>query len=231
MKIFKLWKSCLHLFYPELCMGCSDALLEQEELICSSCLYHLPWTDFHLDNNNETMQLLKGKFPFVFACSMLYLSPESSVEQLIYNLKYKNHPQVGFSLGLMYGKKLVESRVFEEIDILVPIPLHAKRLRKRGYNQSEYFAKGLAKALGKDVDVSLLKRKKYQTSQTKMAAVDRYQNVAEAFSCVNPQKETTLNILLVDDVLTTGATITAAVECLLKEMPQCKIYIATIARA
>lgn len=229
--IQKYLNAIIHLFFPELCMGCNQSLMDQEEIICTSCLFHLPLTKFHLDANNEAVQLFRGKIPCAFACSMLYLKSDSISESLIYNLKYNNHPQVGLFLGRRYGVDLLSSPVFKYIDIIVPIPLHKKRRQKRGYNQSEYFAKGLSESLLKPVNFSLLKRNKYQISQTKMASSDRYQNVKGAFSCISPEKAKGKCILLVDDVLTTGATLSSAAEELLQTIPDCKIYIATLAIA
>ena len=229
--LHRYFRSLVHLFFPELCMGCNNSLVEQEEMVCTSCLFHLPKTDFHLDCNNDSVQLLKGKFQFKFACSMLYLSSGSLVERLIYNLKYNNHPQVGYYFGRLYGKDLLDSPFMEKIDLVVPIPLHRKRLNKRGYNQSEYFARGLAKSLGSKVDSKTLIRRTYQSSQTKLLTFERVLNVEDAFQCNEPEKFGNKNILLVDDVLTTGSTIASAANELNKSAPSCKIYIASLARA
>lgn len=229
--MIKVWRSVWDLFYPQVCMGCKEVLVSQENMLCTSCLFHLPGTDFHFDSNNEAVQLLKGKFRFEFASSMLILKPGSIVEELIYNLKYNNHPQVGYFLGQRYGFQLMESPYFKGIDVIIPIPLHPKRFLKRGYNQSEVFARGLSRSLGVSVDCTVLKRRKYQKSQTKMTTEERITNVEDIFICKFSEEWKDKRILLVDDVLTTGSTITSAAEELLATMPDCKLYIASIARA
>lgn len=230
MKLQTYWRDFLHLFFPEACAGCAHTLLYQEELLCTGCLFHLPRTDFHLDKDNETARQLWGKLEYRFAVSMLKLSKDSITERLIHQLKYGNKPQVGAYLGRMYAGTLQNSGLLKEIDFIVPIPLHSSKLKKRGYNQSFYFAQGLSEVLSIPCDPLNLVRVRSSVSQTQKSRVDRYDNVEDVFACTNHEKFEGKHILLVDDVLTTGATIASAGNMLIRAS-QCQISVATIARA
>lgn len=231
MNLITFWKSLLHLFYPEICFGCNDILVSQELMLCTTCLYHLPLTDHFLSRDNELLIYLKGKIELQTAQSLLYLTPKGRVEQMIYHLKYNNHPQIGYYLGQLFGERLISSETYQKIDIIVPIPLHPKRKSKRGYNQSEYFANGIASKLDAVVCNNLLYRSKFTRTQTQLVRLERIQNMEEVFYCKNPQRYHECHMLLVDDVITTGATLVSAAEILIESIPSCKVSIGTIARA
>ncbi len=231
MFLYRFWRALLHLIYPELCMGCGIVLFDQENLICSECLYHLPYTDFHLDPNNPVMQQVKGRADVEFGTAMLFLFPKTIVQNLIYNLKYKNHPKVGDRLGEMYGKILREDGAFAGVDVLVPIPLHPSRRAKRGYNQCEYICKGLSRGMDIPVDFKLLARRIHHKSQTRLSRMERARNVVNIFECRHVDAISDQHILIVDDVFTTGATLCAAVECVKEAFPHCRVSILTIAKA
>jgi len=223
------FKDFLNLLFPELCKACDDALYAHESVLCTDCLYHLPLTDYHLDSNNSAVQQLKGRFPFQFAICMLLMAKSSRVEKLIYQMKYDNHPEIGYYLGKQYAS-IIESFIKkQELDFIVPIPLHEKKLRMRGYNQSAYFAKGLSEGLKIPVLENNLIRIIHTISQTKKSSLERLDNVENAFQCLNPDKINGLHLLLVDDVLTTGATISEGAKALIHE--GARVSIATIARA
>lgn len=230
MKLHIYWKDFLHLFFPETCVGCERALLHQEELLCTECLFHLPKTDFHLDRENEVVRQLWGKLECQFAVSMLKLSKDSITERLIHQLKYGNQPQIGIYLGKMYASVLRNCGLSQGIDFIVPIPLHSSKFKKRGYNQSFYFAKGLSETLSIPYDAFNLMRVKSSVSQTKKSRADRYDNVGDVFACASGEKFEGKHIMLVDDVLTTGATIAVAGNTLISAC-QCQVSVATIARA
>ena len=219
----------VHLLFPHLCKACDRGLLAQEEVLCIDCIYHLPLTDFHLDDRNETTQQLWGKTKFEFAISMLHLSKSSRVEHLLYKLKYKKHPEIGRFLGQYYGDILKSFLLEHDIDGIVPIPIHPKKLRLRGYNQSACFAEGLSIKLGIPILKNCLIRTKHTDSQTTKSRGDRYDNVLDVFACVGKDQLLGKHILLVDDILTTGATICAASNLLVEA--GAKVSIATIARA
>lgn len=230
MKLYPHWLDLLHVLFPETCVGCERTLLYQEEMLCTTCLFHLPKTDFHLDSENETARQLWGKLDFQTAISMLKLSKDSITEQLIHQLKYGNQPHIGLYLGKMYGQALLSVGILSDIDCIVPIPLHRSKLRKRGYNQAAYFAIGLARALSVPCEEHAFIRQNKAVSQTQKSRIDRYDNVEGVFTCTNVEKLAEKHILLVDDVLTTGATIAAAGNILI-EQTHCKVSVATIARA
>ena len=219
----------VHLFFPNLCKACNQSLFAHEEVLCTNCMYHLPLTDFHLDNRNETTQQLWAKTTFEFAVSMLYLSKSSRVEEMLYKLKYKKQPEIGRYLGKYYGDILTPLIQLHKVDAIIPIPIHPKKLRIRGYNQSACFAEGLSIQLGIPIIDNCLIRTKHTESQTTKSRAERYDNVMEVFTCVSKDQIVGEHILLVDDILTTGATICVASNILVQA--GAKVSIATIARA
>lgn len=222
-------KDLMHLFLPQVCHACGQSLMHHEEVLCTGCIYHLPLTDFHLDDKNETAQQLWGKMDFIHAISMLYLSKSSRVEQLLHRLKYQNMPKIGVYLGKMYAKKLSSIGFFDTIDLIVPIPIHRNKLIKRGYNQASQFAQGLSKATQVPWNEKILLRTVDSVSQTKKSRLERYDNVEGVFAIKNPSSVRDKHVLLVDDVLTTGATICVAGNILLEAGAQ--VSVMTIARA
>jgi len=219
----------IHIFFPKICLACGDELFSHEDILCPSCLYHLPLTDFHLDKENETARQLWGKLDCQDAISMLYLAKSSRVEQLIHKLKYDNHPEIGVFLGEYYGKILQNTAVLDTVDIIMPIPLHKSKLRKRGYNQSSQFAKGLSKAGDIPWTDDTLIRTVATVSQTSKSRTERYENVEDVFALKSADTVRGKHILLVDDVLTTGATICSAGNLLIEA--GATVSVATIARA
>lgn len=223
-------KDLLHTLLPELCMSCDAVLFAQEQMLCMTCRYHLPLTDFHLDADNATARQLWGKLDFQLAMSMLYLSKGSRTERLLHRLKYGNKPQIGVFLGRMYGLTLKNTIAQQQFDMIIAVPIHKKKLRQRGYNQAYQFAKGLSDSLGIFAYEDILERKVYSVSQTKKSRTERYENVKGVF--VVSKKSPPLkdrNILLVDDILTTGATICEAGMVL--RNAGAKVSVLTIARA
>ncbi len=218
------------LIFPELCQACAKSLYRNEELICADCLYHLPYTDFHLNTDNAVAQQFWGRVPLEAASAMLYFSKGSRVQNLMHQLKYKNKPEIGVYLGKLAGKRLLENTVFSAADVIVPVPLHKQKQLKRGYNQSLSFAEGLAEKLPIPVLVDNLIRTTSTESQTKKSRTLRYENMKEVFSVKNPTELTGKHILLVDDIITTGATLEACCNVLL-EVPGVRISIASIAVA
>ncbi len=216
------------LIFPELCQACAKSLYRNEELVCADCLYHLPYTDFHLQPDNAVAQQFWGRVPLEAAAAMLYFSKGSRVQNLMHQLKYKNKPEVGVYLGKLAGKRLLENPIFSSADLIIPVPLHKQKLLKRGYNQSLSFAEGLSEKLSIPVSIDNLIRTTGTESQTKKSRTSRYENMKEVFSVKDPQQLIGKHILLVDDIITTGATLEACCN-VLREIPDVKISIAAIA--
>lgn len=215
------------LFFPEVCSGCGKSLFKNESVICTDCIYNLPYTNFHLDNTNRVARQLWGRIPFELSCAYVYFHKGSRVQNLMHNLKYNNKPEIAFKLGELYGTQLAENPTIQHISSIMPVPLHPARQRKRGYNQSEYFAKGLSQALKKPVNLAL-QRDIFTETQTKKSRFVRYENMRDVFLINNTEQLENQHILLVDDVITTGATLEACALELLK-IKGLKVSIATIA--
>lgn len=169
----------------------------------------LPKTNFHTEANNPVARSFWGRAPIEQAAAYYYFKKGSGVQNILHNLKYKGQTKLGESIGYMYGAELKQSPHFAGVDVVLPVPLHKKKQRKRGYNQSEHFARGLAQSLGAKLDTTSLLKTTHTDSQTKKNRLERVDNVANVFTVAAPQQLAGKHVLLVDDVITTGATIEA----------------------
>ncbi|MDQ3072447.1 MAG: ComF family protein [Bacteroidota bacterium] len=221
----------LDLFYPQACAACANTLQKDEEHICLFCQHTLPRTDFHLERGNPLEKVFWGRFPIEAGGAFLYFKKGSSVQELLHNIKYRGTKEAAETLGRWYGEQLREEPIFLGVDYVVPVPLHRKKLRKRGYNQSEWFGEGIAKGMGKDMDTANLIRTQNTESQTKKGRFNRWQNVAEVFRIEKNKYFAGKHVLLVDDVVTTGSTLEACAQTLLNDDPNTKISIVTLAFA
>jgi len=217
-----------NLIFPRLCCGCRSALLKNEQIICISCVVGLPKTGFHKDKENPVNKVFWGRVDVEMATSFYFFSKKSKVQNLLHHLKYKGVKEVGFVLGELFGFELNESEFYKDIDFIIPVPLHKNKLKRRGYNQSEWIAFGLSKSMSIPVNTNSLYRKSDSETQTKKSRYNRWENVGEIFGVSNNEIEGK-RILLVDDVVTTGATIEACTQVLLQK--NCKVLVATIAYA
>lgn len=229
MFLYNLVKDSLALLFPDLCVGCNTSLVNQEKYLCLNCSYDLPITNDYLDADSLVDKRLKARMPVNKVSSYLYFTGGSRVQRIIHRIKYQNGYALAQFLGRQYGGILKNSPYFQHLDFIVPVPLHRKRLRERGYNQSEYIARGMADELGAEVIINNLVRLVHQKSQTKTKGrYERFENMEGMFSVRNPAKFENKHVLLVDDVLTTGATLEACGVALLK-VPNVKLSIATLA--
>ncbi|TXB64383.1 ComF family protein [Vicingus serpentipes] len=218
-----------NLIFPKICFACNGVLLKQEEVICTSCQFSLPKTNYHLDEDNPLTKIFWGRVDVKNVAAYYYFKKGGRVQNLLHQLKYKGAKQVGERIGELYGFDLQKSNWIETVDYIIPVPLHSKKLKKRGYNQSECFARGLSKSTNKSLETTILYRKKHSETQTKKSRFNRWENVSEIFDVKNTEKLEGKHILLVDDVITTGATLEASVKVLLKV--NCRVSIVTIASA
>lgn len=218
----------LALLYPDLCIGCEDLLPKGSKFICPKCHYNLPKTNTHLI---EVPQF-RGRFDSIVKIEHLliycYFQKGGIVQNLLHELKYGNRPEIGEMLGNWYAKDLLSSRPNISFDLVVPVPVHRKRLKQRGYNQSEHFARGLSKGLSVSMNASDFVKTKHVDSQTRKSKLNRIQNVENVFALKNQGTFKNKNLLLVDDVMTTGSTLIACAEVLWEATPK-SVSIATIA--
>lgn len=205
----------ISLFYPRYCRGCYNSLVRGEELICTQCLLEMPKSHYHLQRDNPFYQKFLGRLPVKHVMTLFKFVKESRVQHVLHALKYKQQPELGEMLGRFYGKDLVEADYKESFDLIIPVPLHSSRRRIRGYNQSEEFGKGLSQMLAVPCNDTYMMRSEKTETQTRKTKLNRWENVSRIFHVVAPDSIAEKRILLVDDVVTTGATLEACGQALI----------------
>jgi ComF family protein len=218
------------LIYPLQCNGCGSDLVSKENLLCLPCLQKLPETNFHSIADNYVEKIFYGRLPIAAATSLFFFSKDSLLQHLLHQLKYKGNQDIGFYFGKMLGRRFKETNRFNGIDFITPIPLSKKRLQKRGYNQAMALSKGLSEELQIPILDNLTIRKKDNETQTNKSRTERWENMQDCFFVENEKAVEDKSILLVDDVITTGATIEACGASILK-ISNTKLSIASIAIA
>jgi ComF family protein len=194
------------LFFPNICLGCENALPRGVSYICPTCQYNLPKTHNYKTEVPHIEQKLAGSVRFDHMLAYLHFHKEGIVQKLLHELKYNHKDEIGITLGRWFGHDLLLAGFQDEFDVIVPVPLHPSKLQKRGYNQSEAFANGLSEVLKVDV-VNALIRNVASETQTRKSRIERQENVESIFEVSNPNLVINKRVLLVDDVLTTGATL------------------------
>ncbi len=208
-------KDFLELFYPPVCQVCSRLLVTGEHLICSHCYYEIPRTYFHRQKDNALEQVFWGRVRVEKAAAFFYYTHGSRYRKLIHQLKYSGNIDIGVLLGKYFAGDLEHDHWFDDIDLLIPVPLHKKRLRKRGYNQSEIICRGISEISKKPVNTTAFIRSAASETQTKKSRFDRWTNVETLFAVQQSGEIENKHILLIDDVITTGATLEACLQVLL----------------
>lgn len=219
-------KSLVDILYPPTCLGCDGILQPGEEVLCVKCRHDLPLTNHHKIAENDAFRRLAGRVRLEKVMSMLIFEKQGIVQQIIHKLKYDGHQEVGTLLGLWYGELIKDYLL--DIDEIIPVPLHKKRLKERGYNQVMTFSEALSKCLGVPVNNGVLFRNKYSKTQTKKTFFTRTEVNKDIFDVRFSEKDSGKHFLLVDDVLTSGTTLEQCSKALLK-IPGVKISIVTMA--
>ena len=217
MKPISFWHRLLDLISPRLCVVCGQRLTVSEEIICSKCNLHLPRTDFQKNPyENEMAKLFWHQIPIERAAALFYYEAHSETANILYELKYKNHPEIGEVMGRLMARELQTSGFFDGIDGIVPIPLARKRQRQRGYNQSMEIARGVSEITGLPIYNKVARRNAFEGSQTSKGRWERNENVEGVFEVKDVSVIQGKHLLIIDDVVTTGATVIACAKELCK---------------
>ena len=223
-------KSIVNLFFPKVCYACHNLLNDNADTICLNCRHDLPITNFHFDNNDSVAKVLYGRAKIENGTALFRFEKKGNVQRLIHNLKYKDHEHIGFVLGNWLGGELKTLEAYKNIDAVIPVPLHKNKLKKRGYNQVAMFGQQIAAALNTDYLDDVLVKITNTKSQTTKGRFTRWNNTDELFALKNMEAIDNKHILIVDDIITTGATIEACIG-VLNQVKNIKISVATIAIA
>ena len=226
----KILNHLINLFYPRVCPACGNLLMKDEETVCLSCLYLLPKTHYENNPENPLAQTYWGQVDFHAVTAEYFFSKTGKVQHLLHQLKYQGNKDAGYFLGQQLGESIRNAEPFQGIDYLVPIPLHPKKEHLRGYNQSFVIAQGVEEKTGIPINKGVLIRKVYTSTQTRKSREERWDNVKEIFDVIDAEVFVSKHVLLIDDVLTTGATLMAAGSTLLK-VPDIIVSAAAVACA
>jgi len=225
-----MFKNIINLFFPPVCAGCHSFLLSNENVICTLCRHNIPLTNHHLNPENEAFKKFYGRIPVEYASALLYFHKKGIVQELIHNLKYKRQEEIGTVLGEWYVEDLKNSTIIQSVDAIIPVPLHKRKLRERGYNQVTNFGLALSKNLNVSYNPNLLVRNIYSKTQSKKTLLNRSDGIDSIFDVAFTEKDHNKHFLLIDDVITTGSTLEACSHALLK-IPGAKISIVCMAMA
>lgn len=230
LSVKSILQDTLHLFYPHTCVGCGGDLPGSKDLLCLKCINDLPYTHEAAYPLNHTEKIFAGRLPVAAACSSFYFTKGTLMQHLIHQLKYKGNKEIGFYLGEIMGAALVESNRFNQIDVLVPLPLYPDKERKRGYNQAAVLCNGISSVMNVPVETVNVIRRRFTETQTRKHRTERWENVDGSFVVQNESAAAGKHFLLVDDVVTTGATLESCGQAILK-IPGARLSIAALAFA
>ncbi len=225
-----MFKNIIDLFFPPVCSGCHSFLVSNENLICTTCRHNLPLTNHHLYAENEAFKKFYGRIPVEYTSALLYFHKKGIVQELIHNLKYKGQEEIGSVLGMWYVEDLKNSAIIQSVNEIIPVPLHKKKLRERGYNQVTLFGQALSDGLNINYNPNILIRNRYSKTQSKKTFLNRSDGIETIFDVSFTKKDHNKHFLLIDDVITTGSTLEACSRALLK-IPGAKISVVCMAMA
>ena len=225
-----MFESIINLFFPKVCSGCSSFLLSNENVICTVCRHDIPLTNHHLNPENDAFKKFYGRIPVIHTSALFYFHKKGIVQELIHNLKYKGHEEIGTILGEWYAEDLKSIDLLQSVDEIIPVPLHRRKLKERGYNQVTAFGTALSSSLNIDYNDTILVRNVYSKTQSKKNLLGRTEGIESTFDVSFTEKNHNKHFLLIDDVITTGATLEACSRALLK-IPGAKISIVCMAMA
>ena len=225
-----MFESIINLFFPKVCSGCSSFLLSNENVICTVCRHDIPLTNHHLNPENDAFKKFYGRIPVMHTSALFYFHKKGIVQQLIHNLKYKGHEEIGSIVGEWYAEGLSCMEFMKTVDEIIPVPLHPRKFRERGYNQVTTFGKALSGRLNIPYNDCLLVRNKYSKTQSKKNLLGRTEGIESVFDVTYSEKDHNKHFVLIDDVITTGSTLEACSRALLK-IPGARISIVCMAMA
>lgn len=223
-------KSLLNLFFPPACCGCNSFLMKNEKVICTLCRHDIPLTNHHLNPENEAFKKFYGRIPLKYVSALLYYHKKGIVQELIYKLKYKGYENIGTVLGNWYASELKEISILKTADMIIPVPLHKRKFRERGYNQVTTFGLALADEFAIPYIDSILFRTIYSKTQSQKNLFGRTEGINVVFDVNYNEEDHGKHYVLIDDVITTGATLEACTRALLK-IPGAKVSILCMAMA
>jgi ComF family protein len=221
-------KNLTHLFFPRICAGCGSDIVSEQQLLCFHCIDRLPVSNFHMHANNPVEKIFWGRLPLATAFSYLFFTKQSILQHLLHQFKYGGKKEIGEYFGKRMGEAMLQSNRFIDIDAVVPLPLFLKKERIRGYNQAAVIGEGISLATGIPLYNDVARRKMFTETQTHKSRMERWQNIEGKFEVINESKIEHKHLLLIDDVVTTGATLEACGSVLL-EQPGVRLSIATLA--
>lgn len=226
-----IWSDIKELLFPRFCIVCGKRLNKTEPYICTSCLLTLPRTGYEREEQNRMMQRFIGCPPVQRCGAWFYYVKKSPYIRLIHAAKYNNHPEVGRFLAACAATEWSDTDFFHDIDVIVPLPLSKQKRRQRGYNQCDFIVQGLSDVTHLPIEKDALIRAVDNSTQTRQNRDERWENVQGIFQVTHPEKLAGRHILLVDDVVTTGATLLACAETLEKAVPDIRITLFALAAA